>query len=221
MAYKLVIFDLDGTLLNTLEDLTDSTNFALSKFEYPQKTIDQVRSYVGNGVALLIERAIPDGKDNNNFEKCLEIFKENYSKNMYNKTSPYPKILGMLNDLRKRGYKVAVVSNKFDKAVKELCGKYFPKLIDVAIGENEAEGIKKKPAPDTVFQAIKELNEKISNCVYVGDSEVDIMTAKNSGMPCISVTWGFKTREFLVNNGGRILVDNPNEIVDYLENSAK
>ena len=188
MAYKLVIFDLDGTLLNTLEDLTDSTNFALSKFEYPQKTIDQVRSYVGNGVALLIERAIPDGKDNNNFEKCLENFKENYSKNMYNKTSPYPKILDMLNDLRKRGYKVAVVSNKFDKAVKELCGKYFPKLIDVAIGENESEGIKKKPAPDTVFQAIKELDEKISNCVYVGDSEVDIMTAKNSGMPCISVT---------------------------------
>lgn len=221
MAYKLIIFDLDGTLLSTLEDLTDSTNFALKSFGYPTKTIEQVRSYVGNGVALLIERAIPNGKDNENFEKCLKIFKENYSKNMYNKTSSYPNILEMLKDLRNNGCKIAVVSNKFDMAVKELCEKYFPNLIDIAIGENEAEGIKKKPAPDTVFQAMKAFEMKNDNCIYVGDSEVDIMTARNSGMPCISVTWGFKTREFLINNGGRILVDKPSEIVEYVVNSTK
>lgn len=214
---KIVIFDLDGTLLNTLDDLADSTNFALSKFNYPTRTIEEVRQFVGNGVAKLIERAIPEGKNNPNFEKCLAIFKENYAQNMYNKTAPYNGILDMLANLKSKGLKIAVVSNKFDLAVKELCQKYFNGYIDFAAGENEAAGIKKKPAPDTVLEVLKEFNLKPNEAIYVGDSDVDIMTAKNSDMPCISVTWGFRDEKFLLSYGATILIDSPDEIYRHLD----
>lgn len=213
---KAVIFDLDGTLLNTLDDLADSTNYALSKFGYPTRTIDEVRQFVGNGVAKLIERAIPEGKNNPNFEKCLAIFKENYAQNMYNKTAPYNGIIEMLSNLKSRGIKIAVVSNKFDLAVKELCKKYFEGFIDFAAGENEAQGIKKKPAPDTVISVLNEFNFAPEDAVYVGDSDVDIMTAKNSQMPCISVTWGFRDEKFLLENGATILINAPSEIYNHL-----
>ena len=213
---KAVIFDLDGTLLNTLDDLVDSTNYALSKFGYPTRTIDEVRQFVGNGVAKLIERAIPEGKNNPNFEKCLAIFKENYAQNMYNKTAPYNGIIEMLSNLKSKGIKIAVVSNKFDLAVKELCKKYFEGFIDFAAGENEAQGIKKKPAPDTVISVLNEFNFAPEDAVYVGDSDVDIMTAKNSKMPCISVTWGFRDEKFLLENGATILINAPSEIYNHL-----
>lgn len=213
---KAVIFDLDGTLLNTLDDLADSTNYALSKFGYPTRTIDEVRQFVGNGVAKLIERAIPEGKNNPNFEKCLSIFKENYAQNMYNKTAPYNGIIEMLSNLKSKGIKIAVVSNKFDLAVKELCKKYFEGFIDFAAGENEAQGIKKKPAPDTVLSVLNEFNFAPEDAVYVGDSDVDIMTAKNSKMPCISVTWGFRDEKFLLENGATILINAPSEIYNHL-----
>lgn len=213
---KAVIFDLDGTLLNTLDDLADSTNYALSKFGYPTRTIEEVRQFVGNGVAKLIERAIPEGKNNPNFEKCLAIFKENYAQNMYNKTAPYNGIIEMLSNLKSKGIKIAVVSNKFDLAVKELCKKYFEGFIDFAAGENEAQGIKKKPAPDTVLSVLNEFNFAPEDAVYVGDSDVDIMTAKNSKMPCISVTWGFRDKKFLLENGATILINAPSEIYNHL-----
>lgn len=213
---KAVIFDLDGTLLNTLDDLADSTNYALSRFGYPARTIDEVRQFVGNGVAKLIERAIPEGKNNPNFEKCLAIFKENYAQNMYNKTAPYNGIIEMLSNLKSKGIKIAVVSNKFDLAVKELCKKYFEGFIDFAAGENEAQGIKKKPAPDTVISVLNEFNFAPEDAVYVGDSDVDIMTAKNSKMPCISVTWGFRDEKFLLENGATILINAPSEIYNHL-----
>lgn len=213
---KIVIFDLDGTLLNTLDDLSDSTNYALSKFGYPTRTIEEVRQFVGNGVAKLIERAIPDGKNNSNFEKCLSIFKENYAQNMYNKTAPYNGIIEMLSNLKSKGIKIAVVSNKFDLAVKELCKKYFEGFIDFAAGENEAQGIKKKPAPDTVISVLTEFNFAPEDAIYVGDSDVDIMTAKNSKMPCISVTWGFRDKKFLLENGATILINAPSEIYNHL-----
>lgn len=213
---KAVIFDLDGTLLNTLDDLADSTNYALSRFGYPTRTIDEVRQFVGNGVAKLIERAIPEGKNNPNFEKCLAIFKENYAQNMYNKTAPYNGIIEMLSNLKSKGIKIAVVSNKFDLAVKELCKKYFEGFIDFAAGENEAQGIKKKPAPDTVISVLKEFNFAPEDAVYVGDSDVDIMTAKNSKMSCISVTWGFRDEKFLLENGATILINAPSEIYNHL-----
>lgn len=213
---KAVIFDLDGTLLNTLDDLADSTNYALSKFGYPTRTIDEVRQFVGNGVAKLIERAIPEGKNNPNFEKCLAIFKENYAQNMYNKTAPYNGIIEMLSNLKSKGIKIAVVSNKFDLAVKELCKKYFEGFIDFAAGENEAQGIRKKPAPDTVISVLNKFNFAPEDAVYVGDSDVDIMTAKNSKMPCISVTWGFRDEKFLLENGATILINAPSEIYNHL-----
>lgn len=213
---KAVIFDLDGTLLNTLDDLADSTNYALSRFGYPTRTIEEVRQFVGNGVAKLIERAIPEGKNNPNFEKCLAIFKENYAQNMYNKTAPYNGIIEMLSNLKSKGIKIAVVSNKFDLAVKELCKKYFEGFIDFAAGENEAQGIKKKPAPDTVISVLNEFNFAPEDAVYVGDSDVDIMTAKNSKMPCISVTWGFRDKKFLLENGATILINAPSEIYNHL-----
>ena len=213
---KAVIFDLDGTLLNTLDDLADSTNYALSRFGYPTRTIDEVRQFVGNGVAKLIERAIPEGKNNPNFENCLAIFKENYAQNMYNKTAPYNGIIEMLSNLKSKGIKIAVVSNKFDLAVKELCKKYFEGFIDFAAGENEAQGIKKKPAPDTVISVLNEFNFAPEDAVYVGDSDVDIMTAKNSKMPCISVTWGFRDEKFLLENGATILINAPSEIYNHL-----
>nr|QGT49770.1 phosphoglycolate phosphatase [uncultured Candidatus Melainabacteria bacterium] len=221
MDKKIIIFDLDGTLLNTLEDLKDSTNFALKTFNYPTRNIEDIRQFVGNGVAKLIERAIPQGKDNPDFEKCLETFKKHYSKNMYNKTAPYPQILETLETLKQKGYKTAVVSNKFDMAVKELCKKYFPNLIDFAAGENEACGIRKKPAPDTIIKTLEEFNLQNNEAIYVGDSDVDIMTAKNSDMPCISVTWGFRDKEFLSNHNAEIIINSPIEIIEILENKIK
>ncbi|MCM1338824.1 MAG: HAD hydrolase-like protein [Muribaculaceae bacterium] len=216
MKRKFIIFDLDGTLLNTLEDLTDSTNFALKSLGYPERMLNEVRGFVGNGVSKLIERAIPGGKSNPDFETCLEIFKEHYSKNMYNKTAPYPGILQMLSTLREDGCKIAVVSNKFDAAVKRLCDRYFPGLIDIAAGENEAKGIKKKPAADMVLSVIDLLYAKIDDCIYVGDSEVDILTAKNCKIPCINVDWGFKSREFLVEHGADTIISFPEELLKCL-----
>jgi len=218
MKPEIVIFDLDGTLLNTLEDLTDSTNFALKQFNYPQKSVEQVRTYVGNGVVKLIERAIPNEKNNPNFGECLDIFRENYSQNMYNKTKPYDGIIELLTLLKSQKYLTAVVSNKFDDAVKELCKNYFSDLIDYCAGENEAAGIRKKPAPDAVLKILNYFDLNSNQAVYIGDSEVDIQTARNSNMKCISVTWGFKDEIFLKNNGAEIIARKPAQIIDILEN---
>ncbi len=217
MKKKIVIFDLDGTLLNTIDDLSDSVNFMLNTFNFPLKTTQQVKDSVGNGVAKLIERVIPQGKNNLYFENCIEIFKQNYSKNMYNKTSPYSGIIELLEQLHKQNYTVAVVSNKFDRAVKELCDKYFKGLVDFSSGEDEASGIRKKPAPDTIFKVLEKFRLQKEDAVYVGDSEVDIQTAENAQIPCISVSWGFKSTKFLKENGGQIIVNEPCEILTYLE----
>lgn len=216
MVIKAVIFDLDGTLLNTIEDLKESTNFALSAFGYPIKTVEEVNSFVGDGVSKLIERAIPNGKDNKDFEPCLQMFKFFYSQNMLNQTKPYDGITELLETLKAKGIKTAVVSNKFDSAVKELTKKYFDGLISVSIGENEKEGIKKKPAPDMVLKALKELDVQPSDAVYAGDSNTDILTAQNTGIPCISVSWGFRTKEFLLENGAKTIIDYPSELLKFL-----
>ncbi len=212
-----VIFDLDGTLLNTLEDLCDSTNYALNKFGYPSRTLEEVRNFVGNGVRVLIERAIPNGAKNPDFEKCLAEFKKYYKSNMFNKTKPYDGVLEMLKELKLRGIQSAVVSNKFDGAVKDLCKKYFGDLIHVAIGENEAEGIRKKPAPDSVFKAITELKVSIENVIYVGDSETDVQTAKNSEIDCIGCTWGFRSKAILEREGANHIVETPSEILNFVK----
>lgn len=212
---KGAIFDLDGTLLYTLEDLKDSVNFTLAKYNYPLKTLDEVRNFVGNGVQPLIERAIPQGLSNPHFEECLNCFKQHYAQNMYNKTKLFDGIDEMLVELQLRGYKTAVISNKFDKAVKELCEKYFGKKIEIAIGESD--GVRKKPAPDSVLKAMKILNCNPDLTYYIGDSEVDIETAKNANLKCISVNWGYKDTEFLKTHGAKIIVSRPKEILNILK----
>ena len=216
MTIKAVIFDLDGTLLNTLEDLTDSTNYALSCFGYPTRTIEEISSFVGNGVVKLIERAIPNGDDNPDFYVCLKTFKDHYKNNMQNKTKSYTGITELLKKLKAKGIKTAVVSNKFDAAVKGLTEKYFKGLIDISIGENEAEGISKKPAPDMVLKAIEELKTDRASVIYVGDSDTDILTAQNTQIPCVSVSWGFRTKEFLKQNGASTIIDTPSELLNLL-----
>ena len=209
-----VIFDLDGTLLNTLEDLKDSTNYALRQFGYPEHSLDDVRRFVGNGVQKLIERAIPDGIENPDFQNCLKIFKENYAENMYNKTAPYTGIPELLRQLKDNGFKTAVVSNKFDMAVKHLCKTYFGDLIPVAIGESE--NVRKKPAPASVFRAIELLKSTPETSIYCGDSDVDVYTALNAGLKCIGGTWGFRSRELLEAEGADYIVDSPVQIVELL-----
>ena len=213
MKYNTYIFDLDGTLLDTLQDLAASVNYALRKHGMPEHSIDDVRRFVGNGVRLLMERAIPDGAQNPDFEVTFATFREHYMHHSLDTTRPYPGIPEVLAELKARGCRLAVVSNKMMAATQELIRHFFPDTIEVAIGEHEAEGIRKKPAPDTVFAALKELGVGKEDAVYVGDSDVDIQTARNSGLPCISVLWGFRDKEFLIKNGGETFVSKPSELL--------
>lgn len=211
-----VIFDLDGTLLNTLEDLKNSVNYAMRQCGYPEHTLEEIRTYVGNGILLLMQRAIPGGKEDPQFDKAFALFKEHYGKHCNDTTKPYDGIMELLHTLQKNKIKMAIVSNKADFAVKELNEIYFKELIPVAIGEKESEGIRKKPAPDTVMEALKELGSTSENSVYIGDSEVDIQTARNSGMEEILCDWGFRGEEFLKQHGARNLIKTPQEILSLL-----
>lgn len=214
---KAVIFDLDGTLLDTLCDLCDSTNDALDAIGAPRRTIDEVRNFVGNGIRVLMIRAVPGGDKNPLFETAMEAFVSSYKKNCANKTKPYEGIPELLSELSADGYKLAVVSNKADFAVKTLVRDYFGDAIPVAIGEKESEGVKKKPAPDTVFAALRELGCEKEDAVYVGDSEVDVLTAKNAGMRCISVDWGFRSRKELEAAGARETVATPKALYEAIK----
>ena len=213
MKYDTYIFDLDGTLLDTLADLADSTNYALRTHGMPEHSIDDVRRFVGNGVRKLMERAIPNGEANPDFEATFATFREHYMHHSLDTTQPYPGIPEALAELKAKGCRLAVVSNKMMAATVELCRHFFPDNIEVAIGEHEAEGIRKKPAPDTVFAALRELGVEKSGAVYVGDSDVDVQTAANSGLPCISVLWGFRDRDFLIQHGAKTFISAPSELL--------
>lgn len=212
--YKAVIFDLDGTLLNTLEDLTDSTNYALEQHGFSTHTIEDVRKFVGNGVKKLMELAVPGGLDNPEFEATFEDFKSYYSEHSMNKTRPYDDVMKMLDSLKQDGMKMAIVSNKMDPVVKDLAQHFFADYITVAIGETEK--VRKKPAPDCVLEAARQLETPLEECVYVGDSEVDILTARNAGLPCISCLWGFRDEECLKENGATFIVDEPLNVIKLL-----
>ena len=211
--YNTYIFDLDGTLLDTLTDLTASCNYALRTHGMPEHSIDDVRRFVGNGVRKLMERAIPEGEANPDFEATFATFREHYMHHSLDTTKPYPGIMETLSELKARGCRLAVVSNKMMAATVELCKHFFPDTIEVAIGENEAEGICKKPAPDTVYAALRKLGVSKDDAVYVGDSDVDIQTAANSGLPCISVLWGFRDRDFLIQHGAKTFISAPSELL--------
>ena len=205
------IFDLDGTLLSTLNDLAASTNYALRWARMPERTIEEIRMFVGNGVKLLMERAIPNGINNPKFEETYAKFREHYLEHNLDTTSPYDGVPELLCELKRRGKKLAIVSNKFYVATQDLAKHFFPDTIEVAIGERET--IRKKPAPDTVLEALRQLGASKEGAVYIGDSDVDIMTAKNCGLPCISVLWGFRDKDFLIQHGGTIFVNKPSDIL--------
>ncbi len=208
--YDTYIFDLDGTLLDTLGDLAASCNFALRSHSLPEHSVDDVRRFVGNGVRKLMERAIPQGEANPAFEDAYATFRRHYMEHNLDTTQPYPGIMALLKTLKDEGKNIAVVSNKFYAATRELCRHFFGDYVEVAIGERD--GIRKKPAPDTVVEALRELGVGREGAVYIGDSDVDVQTAANSGMPCVSVLWGFRDRDFLIAHGAVTLISSPEEL---------
>ena len=213
MMYSTYIFDLDGTLLNTLDDLAASVNYALRQYGMPEHPVDAVRRFVGNGVRLLMQRAVPEGADNPMFEEIFATFRQYYMAHSLDTTKPYENIPQVLATLRSNGCRIAVVSNKMMAATQELCRYFFPDTVEVAIGEDEASGIRKKPAPDTVDAALQALGVGKDGAVYVGDSDVDILTACHAGIPCISVLWGFRDKEFLQSHGATTYITHPDELL--------
>ena len=221
LTKRYAIFDLDGTLLDTLDDLTDSMNYMLGKHNFPLRTRDEVRNFVGNGVRKLVERAVPPEykADDEFIDKFYNDFSLYYNSHSDIKTSPYPGTLDMLDKLLHSGFDIAIVSNKIDSAVKSLSTKFFGERIKSAIGEKPS--IRHKPEPDMVFMAMEEMGADKENSIYIGDSEVDIQTAKNAGIPCISVLWGFKDRKFLEDSGAMAIVESMEELGERLVNYQK
>lgn len=214
MRKNTVIFDLDGTLLNTLEDLRDSVNVIMKRYGWETHSLEQIRSFVGNGIGKLMERSVPGGRENGQFKEAFLAFCEYYTGHCQIKTRPYDGVLDLMRELADNGFRLAIVSNKNDAAVKELNEIYFSKYTKAAIGDRK--GARRKPAPDSVYAALEELGSKKEEAVYIGDSEVDYETAKNSGMDCILVSWGFRDREVLKNFEGAVVVDRCEEILELL-----
>lgn len=213
--FEAIIFDLDGTLLDTLEDLADCVNLALADYHCPQKTIEQIRTYVGNGIRKLIACSVDGGEAHPDFEQIFSAFRGYYERKCKDKTKPYDGIEDLLRTLKNNGKKLCIVSNKADFAVKELNIYYFKEFDMIAIGENSR--IKRKPAPDMVNQALQELGVSKEKAIYIGDSEVDIKTAKNAGIPCISVLWGFRNQVLLQQQGGTYFAKTPSEVLQLLK----
>ncbi len=213
-----VIFDLDGTLLDTLEDLAGSCNEALVRCGFPPRTIDEVRQFVGNGLGVLMEKAVPGGRQNPRYEEALQEMRGCYARNWHNKTKPYDGIPELMAALREQGIRAGIVSNKPDAQVKELAAMYFSGSIGcgAAVGEKEREGVRRKPYPDSVLAVMGILGADRQHTVYVGDSDVDIATARNAGIPCISVCWGFRSRSFLLEHGAQTIVRQPQDVLREL-----
>lgn len=212
--YEAVIFDLDGTLLNTLEDLRDSVNYSLKLHGMPERSMEEIRHFVGNGVQRLMELSVEANCPKEKFDSAFAVFKEHYAIHCNDKTGLYPGIAELLSELKKEGFQMAIVSNKYYQGVQILKEQYFKEYLSVAIGEKE--GIRKKPAPDTVLEALRLLEIPKEKAVYVGDSEVDIATARNTGMDCITVAWGFRTRQEQEEAGANVFVQRPQEITELL-----
>lgn len=214
MKYNAIIWDMDGTILDTLQDLHDSVNYVLTSNGYKERTFEETRRSVGNGIRSLVSLSVPGGEENPDFERLFGEFREYYSAHCQIKTRPYDGISETLDALRSMGVKMAVVSNKIDPAVKELAAEFYPQL-DYALGE--ISGVPRKPAPDMVWMALEAIGAEKDKTVFVGDSEVDFLTAKNAGLPCISVLWGFRTKEELLCCGADTFADKPCEIIKLIE----
>lgn len=215
--YDTVIFDLDGTLLYTLTDLTTAVNAALRKFGWRDRTLEEMRHFVGNGIRNLMDHAVPGGEQNPLFEEAFQAFKDAYAVCQTDTTGPYEGIPEAVRELQAAGIKMAIVSNKYDGAVQNLNDDFFH--MDIAIGERE--GVARKPAPDSVFLAMEELGADPARTVYIGDSDVDLKTAQNAGLPCISALWGFRTREELKSYGAACIADTPADMVDLILGRSK
>lgn len=214
MKFSLAVFDMDGTILNTLEDLHDSLNVTLKKFGYPTRTLEEVRRFVGNGIFKLIERAAPAGCSMEQVEEVYQEFVPYYRAHCAEKTRPYDGIVKLLSDLKENGLKLAVVSNKADAAVLDLCVQYFDGLFDMAVGERA--GMAKKPAPDMVKLVLSSLQISKEEAVYIGDSEVDVATAVNSGLHLCAVDWGFRDVDVLRANGAEYIFSDTESLKAYL-----
>lgn len=210
----MVIFDLDGTLLDTLDDLCNSVNYSLRTNNFPERSLAEVRTFVGNGIRLLIERSVPEGTSKELIDKTFECFKTYYAVHCNDKTKTYPGVMDMLKELKKNGYKIAVLSNKAQYAVTKLCDIYFNNLLDDAVGARE--NVAKKPSPDALYICAENNNINLNNVIYVGDSDVDVATANNAGVRGIAVTWGFRNRELLIKCGAENLADNTDELLQIL-----
>ncbi len=209
-----IVWDLDGTLMDTLQDLHDAVNYALQKFGMPQHNIEEIRQFVGNGVRRLVQLSVPEGEENPQFEEVFAEFRAYYMVHCKDHTCLYDGIAETLRELKSLGYRMAVVSNKLQSGVDELYEQYFKETIEVAIGERPE--MARKPAPDMVYAALDALGVSKEEAVYIGDSDVDVATARNSGLPCISVLWGFRSKEFLLTQGGNLFVEKPSQIIALL-----
>ena len=212
MSYTTYIFDLDGTLLDTLQDLADAVNYAMRQMNYPERTLDEVRRFIGNGMRKLIERSAPKNTDAEKIEKALEYFKAYYSRHLADFTKPYDGIENVIDTLKLQGKKLAVVSNKADEAAKAVVKEYFGDSLGIVVGQKD--GIPAKPSPESVNCVIKTLNADRSECIYIGDSDVDVLTAHNAGLECIGVTWGNRCRQELADSGAEYIVESPSDILD-------
>lgn len=209
-----IIFDLDGTLLDTIADLATSTNHALCQMGYPPRSIAEIRRFVGNGNRMLLKRATPDDISDDDLEKTFQIFSEHYLLHCAEKTAPYEGITELLEELSRRGFRMGIVSNKLQEGVTELAAKFFGRHISVAIGEGP--DTRRKPAPDCVFRAMELLGTTAEHALYVGDSEVDLQTAANALTRIVSVTWGFRSREQLLAHNPSYLIDRPEDLLTLI-----
>ena len=214
MKYGTIIFDLDGTLLNTLDDLAASVNYAMRALGFPERTTDEVRRFIGNGVHILIRRAVPDGISEDEYRSAYEAFERHYAVHNRDKTAVYDGITELLSELKAEGHRLAIVSNKIDFAVQALREEFFSDVVDVAVGDSE--DTENKPAPDMVYKAVRKLGSAQDDCIYVGDTDVDLKTAANAGLPCVSVSWGFRSREELEGYGASMIADTPSDIKRFV-----
>ena len=214
MKYQAVLFDMDGTVLDTLDDLCDSINHSLAEFSLPQVSREHVRQCLGNGAAFLVSHSIPSDSSPELEADVLAFYKPWYDAHCLIKTAPYEGILPMMQSLKEQGLRLAIISNKPDRAVQELSDAFFPGLLELSVGESPS--VRRKPAPDTVLTAASQIGLSVDQCVYVGDSEVDLQTARNAGMDCISVTWGFRDESQLIEAGASVLVRTPEELESLL-----
>lgn len=212
MKFNTYIFDLDGTLLDTLLDLANAVNYAMREMSYPERTVDEVRSFIGNGIRMLIKRSAPQDISEADYEKTLAIFTEYYLAHIADFTKPYDGIIDVVQELKARGCKIAVVSNKADKAANKVVKDFFGDIFDIVVGKRDE--FPSKPAPDSVFYVIKALAAEKSKCIYIGDSEVDVQTAHNANLPCIGVTWGNRDLAELTAAGAEYIANNPAEIIE-------